>query len=57
MPKKTKNTPFEDNQGRSSLTFDVQKRENVKKNKMKVILKKDNQETNDYFLYYSISKF
>ena len=57
MPKKTKNTPFEDNQGRSSLIFDVHKRENVKKNKTKVILKKDDQGTNDYFLYYSICKF
>ncbi len=57
MPKKTKNTPFKDNQGLSSLIFDVHKRENVKKNKTKVILKKDDQGANDYFLYHSISKF
>ncbi len=57
MPKKTKNTPFKDNQGRSSLIFDVHKRENVKKNRTKVILKKDDQGANDYFLYHSISKY
>ena len=57
MPKKMKNVPIEDNTGRASLIFDVLKRENVIKNKTKVILKKDAQGVKDYFLYHSISKF
>ena len=55
--KKMKNVPIEDNAGRASLNFDVLKRENVKKNKMKEILKKNDQTSRDYFLYHSISKF
>ncbi len=52
-----KNVPIEDNPGCASLTFDVLKRENAKNNKTKVILKKNDQESKDYFLYHSISKF
>ncbi len=55
--KKMKNVPIEDNPGCASLIFDVLKRENVKNNKTKVILKKNDQESKDYFLYHSISKF
>ncbi len=57
MPKKTKHLLFKDNQGRSSLNFDVLNRENVIKNKTKVIFKKEDQGIKDYFLYHSISKF
>jgi hypothetical protein len=52
-----KEIPIEDNQGCASLIFDVLKRENVKNNKTKVILEKNDQGSKDYFLYYSISKF
>ncbi len=52
-----KNVPIEDNAGRASLNFDVLKRENVKKNKTKEILKENDQTSRDYFLYHSISKF
>ena len=49
--------PIEDNPGGASLIFDVLKRENVKNNKTKVILEKNDQESKDYFLYLSVSKF
>jgi len=57
MPKKMKNVPIEDNPGRASLNIDVLKSENVKNNKTEVILKKNGNESKDYFLYQSISKF
>lgn len=57
MPKKMKNVPIEDNSGRASLNIDVLKSENVKNNKTEVILKKSGNESKDYFLYQSISKF
>jgi len=52
-----KKMPIEDNPGGANFIFDVFKRENAKKNKMKVILGKNCQESKDYFLYHSISKF
>jgi hypothetical protein len=57
MPKKMKNVPIEDNSGRASLNINVLKSENVKNNKTEVILKKNGNESKDYFLYQSISKF
>ena len=57
MLKKKENLPIEDNSGCDSLTVDLHKRENVKINKTKVILKNNDQESNDYILYNSISKF
>jgi len=57
MIKKKKNLPIEDNSGCDSLAVDLHKRENVKINKTKVIIKKNDQESNDYILYNSISKF
>ncbi len=57
MPKKMKNLPIENNPGCASLIVDLLERENVKINKTKVILKKNDQESKDYFLYHSIGKF
>ena len=57
MLKKMKNLPIEDNSGCASLVVDLLKRENVIINKAKVILKNNDQESNDYFLYNSICKF
>ncbi len=57
MLKKKKNLPIEGNSGCDSLAVDLHKRENVKINKTKVIIKKNDQESNDYILYNSISKF
>ncbi len=57
MLKKNKNLPIEDNSGCDSLAVDLHKRENVKINKTKVILKNNDQESKDYILYNSISKF
>ncbi len=57
MPKKMKNMPIENNTGRASSNIDVLKSENVKNNKTEVILKKNGNESKDYFLYQSISKF
>ena len=52
-----KNTQIKDNSDCSSLNVDVLESENVKKNNTKVILKQNEQESKDYFLYHSISKF
>ena len=52
-----KNIPIEDNPGCASLNIGVLKGENVIKDKTEVILKKNDQESKDYFLYQSISKF
>ncbi len=49
--------PIEDNPGCTSLNDDVLKRETVKNNQVKVILKQNEKESKDYFLYHSISKF
>ncbi len=57
MLKKKKNLPIEDNSGCDSLAVDLHKRENVKINKTKVIIKKNDQESNDYILYNYINKF
>lgn len=57
MQKKMKNVPIEDKTGCASINFDVLKRDNAKNNKTKEILKKDGQESKDYFLYHSISKY
>jgi hypothetical protein len=57
MPKKMKNMPIEDNPGRASSNIDVLKSENVKNDKTKVVLKKNGEESRDYFLYQSISKY
>ena len=57
IPKKMKNIPIEDNPGCASLNIGVLKRENVIKDKTEVILRKNDQESKDYFLYQSISKF
>lgn len=52
-----KNAPIEDNSRNTDLNIDVLKSENVKKDNTKVILKQNEQESKDYFLYHSISKF
>ncbi len=57
MLKKIKNLSIEDNSGCASLVDDLLKRENVIINKTKVILKNNDQESNDYLLYHYISKF
>ncbi len=57
MLKKMKNMPTEDNSGCASLVDDLLKRENVIINKTKVILKNNDQVSNDYLLYHYISKF
>jgi len=57
MPKKMKNVPIEGNPSHASLNIDALKSENVKNNKTKVILKENGNESKDYFLYQSISKF
>jgi len=56
MLKKNKNLTIEDNSGCDSFAVDLHKRENVKINKTKVILKNNDQEFKDYILYNSISK-
>lgn len=57
MPKKMKNMPIENNPGRASSNIDVLKCENVKNDKTKVVLKKNGEESRNYFLYQSISKY
>jgi hypothetical protein len=57
MPKKMKNMLIENNPGRASSNIDVLKSENVKNDKTKVVLKKNGEESKDYFLYQSISKY
>ena len=57
MPKKMKNVPIENNPGCASLIVDLLDRENVTINTTKVISKKNDQESKDYFLYHSIGKF
>ncbi len=55
IQKEIKNTLIVGDPGRKII--DVLKGENIKKNKTKVILRKDGQGIKDYFLYHSISKF
>jgi hypothetical protein len=57
MLKKMKNLSIEDNSGCASLVDDLLKRESIIINKTKVILKHNDQESNDYLLYHYISKF
>ncbi len=57
MLKKIKNLSIENNSGCASLVDDMLKRENVIINKTKMILKINDQESNDYLLYHYISKF
>jgi hypothetical protein len=57
MQKKMKNVSIGDKPGCTSLNFDVLNEKNVKNNKTKVTLKKNGQESKDYFLYHSISKY
>ncbi len=47
--------PIEDNL-RASIIFDLLKSENVKNNGMRVILKKNDQVSKDFFMYHSINK-
>ncbi len=54
MQKEIKNSHVVGNSNQAII--DVLKNDNIKKNKTKLILRKDGQGIKDYFLYHSISK-